>query len=204
MSEDERLQILQMVQDGVITVDEAQALLEALEPSAGTETAAPAAAATTDTPGTPDTATTFDITAPRKKKKRDDMPDMRRFRHYWEYPFIIGLILLGVAGLCASNTPYPLMMICGWSVFAVAGLVEPPCPRANDEQHGQRGNAACYVHNGGPGEIDKAHGFEPAGRGPAGKRAAPGPMADDGIEQSCQRDGDDQIGCELHPLGNSA
>lgn len=97
MPDDERLQILQMVQDGAITVAEAEILLDAL----------------------PAAPVPRDILPP----ERDAMPNMQAFRRYWEYPFIVGLILLGVAGLCASNTPVPLLAFCGWTVFVVAGLI---------------------------------------------------------------------------------
>ncbi len=112
MSADERLQILQMVQDGVITVAEAESLLDALA------TVPPATA--------PDAAPVpLDIPrpGPHGQTPREAAPDMQHFRRYWEYPFIIGLIMLGVAGLCASNTPVPLLSFCGWFVFVVAGLI---------------------------------------------------------------------------------
>lgn len=103
MSQTEQVRILQMVRDGVITVDEAEQLLAALD--------------TLDAPPA----------ARRPKRKRaqtgDRAPDMQRFRRYWEYPFVVGLIMLGVAGLCASNTPSPLIAFCGWSVFALAALI---------------------------------------------------------------------------------
>ena len=108
MSQEERLQILQMVHDGVISVDDAQNLLAAINDS--------------------EHGATIDSAPPRRKAKRkrrysDAPPDMQRFRRYWEYPFMVGLILLGVAGLCASNTPSPLIAFCGWTVFVLAGLV---------------------------------------------------------------------------------
>lgn len=112
MSQTEQTRILQMVQDGVITVDEAEQLLAALSDSsaAGGESTSPP------------------LTGARKVKRKrgrpsDTMPDMQRFRRYWEYPFMVGLITLGVAGLCASNTPSPLIAFCGWSVFVLAACI---------------------------------------------------------------------------------
>lgn len=99
MSQAEQVRILQMVRDGVITIDEAEQLLAALD----TPEPLPAARKTTHRHG--------------------HMPEMQRFRRYWEYPFVAGLIMLGVAGLCASNTPSPLIAFCGWSVFALAALI---------------------------------------------------------------------------------
>lgn len=106
MNQDERLQILQMVEDGIITPAEAENLLNALD-EPGAESAPP----------------------PKKKKRGpvvdddDLMPDMSRFRRYWEYPFMVGLILLAVSGFCATSTPSPLLGFCGWAVFVVALLV---------------------------------------------------------------------------------
>lgn len=111
MSQEERLQILQMVHDGVISVDDAHKLLAAIN-DADDEAI--------DSAPIPVPPTRK---AKRKRRYSDAPPDMQRFRRYWEYPFMVGLILLGVAGLCASNTPSPLIAFCGWTVFVLAGLV---------------------------------------------------------------------------------
>jgi hypothetical protein len=102
---DERLRVLQLVNDGKITVEDAERLLDALDP--------PVPHPTAPTPVIPEKA----------KRKRSSPPDMRRFRRYWQYPFLVGVIMLGVAGLCASNTSLLLLQLCGWSVFALAALI---------------------------------------------------------------------------------
>jgi hypothetical protein len=96
MSEEQR-QVLQMVQNGVITPEEAAQLLDALN--------APPPARVTEP---------VFYEAP---------PDMKHLRRHWEVPFFVGLILLGVAGLCVSNVSNTLLLICGWSLFALAGMI---------------------------------------------------------------------------------
>jgi hypothetical protein len=100
---DERLRVLQLVNDGQITVDDAEQLLDALDSSVSD-------------PSVP-------VFPEKAKRKRGAPPDMRRFRRYWQYPFLVGVIMLGVAGLCASNTSLLLLQLCGWSVFALAALI---------------------------------------------------------------------------------
>lgn len=104
---DERLRILEMVGDGTITVDEADQLLAALEPRE-------------PDPAVEDRATSITILPPGESA---GAPDMKQFRRYWEYPVIVGAILLGVAGLCISNTSATLLQLCGWTLFAGAVLV---------------------------------------------------------------------------------
>lgn len=74
-----RQQILQMLQDGKLTAEEAQALLQALEPAAPTGEAQEAIEGEIVTPAEP--------------------PDMDRFRRFWQYPFFISLALLIGVGL---------------------------------------------------------------------------------------------------------
>jgi hypothetical protein len=102
---DERLRILQMVRDGKITIDDAEALLDALDAKDTLRHDAP------------------EKRKPKPKPKREAAPDMARFRRYWDYPFIVGLLILGLAGLCATNTSVLLLDLCGWSVFALGGLI---------------------------------------------------------------------------------
>lgn len=119
MSHDERLQILQMVQDGIITAGEAEALLNALDAVDSAAASGPEAGAEIHA-----MPASLDIPHPEPtKKKKRTTPDMQRYRRYWEYPFIVGLILVGVTGLCASSVPSPLLAFCGWSVFVVALLI---------------------------------------------------------------------------------
>lgn len=107
---DEQRRILQMVQDGVISPDEAARLLDALERAAPPLDATPAA-------------------APSSARARDDapggaiVPGADRFRRYWEVPFAVGLILLGVAGLCIGSVSGLLLLLCGWSAFVVAAII---------------------------------------------------------------------------------
>jgi hypothetical protein len=73
---DARQQVLQMLQDGKLTAEEAQELLRALEPTATEET---------------QEAIEGEIVAPVEP------PDMDRFRRFWQYPFFISLaVLIGV------------------------------------------------------------------------------------------------------------
>ncbi len=121
MSADEHLRILDMVAQGTISADEAEQLFAALD------TDSPAPIPTPAHP-TPEPEVSDAVIPPAKKKKRkrglsDAPPDMDRFRRYWEYPFLAGLILLGVAGMCASNTPNGLVAFCGWSVVLLGGLL---------------------------------------------------------------------------------
>jgi hypothetical protein len=102
---EERLHVLQLVNDGTISVEDAEQLLDALDSSAPHPSV--------PMPGLPAKA----------KRKRAAPPDMRRFRRYWQYPFLVGVIMLGVAGLCASNTSLLLVQLCGWSAFALAALI---------------------------------------------------------------------------------
>lgn len=102
---EERLHVLQLVNDGTISVEDAEQLLDALGSSA------------------PYPSAPMLVLPEKAKRKRTAPPDMRRFRRYWQYPFLVGVIMLGVAGLCASNTSLLLLQLCGWSVFALAALI---------------------------------------------------------------------------------
>jgi hypothetical protein len=71
-----RQQVLQMLQDGKLTAEEAQELLQALEPAAAEA---------------PQEAIEGEIVEPVEP------PDMDRFRRFWQYPFFISLaVLIGV------------------------------------------------------------------------------------------------------------
>jgi hypothetical protein len=73
-----RQQVLQMLQDGKLTAEQAQELLQALEPTATEET---------------QEAVEGEIVAPVEP------PDMDRFRRFWQYPFFIALAVLIAVGL---------------------------------------------------------------------------------------------------------
>lgn len=103
---EEQHMILDMLQKGKLTLEEADRLLAALDAS----DVDPDVSSDED-------GDTITITQPK------NAPDMRRFRRYWEIPFFVGLVLLGVAGLCISNTGSFLLAFCGWGVFALALLV---------------------------------------------------------------------------------
>ncbi len=102
--DEERSRILQMVQDGAITPDEAARLLDALD-----DTAPPAADHAPAPARAPD-----EVIGPETPPP---------FRRYWEVPFAVGLVLLGVAGLCIGSAPGLLLLLCGWSAFVVAGVI---------------------------------------------------------------------------------
>ncbi len=81
MRDKARQQVLQMLQDGKLTAEQAQELLEALEiPSESPKSE-------------PDTALTGEIVLP------NEPPDMDKFRHFWQYPFFITLSVLIFMGL---------------------------------------------------------------------------------------------------------
>lgn len=106
--DDEQRRILQMVQEGTITPAEAARLLDALA-----EEAVPAAE---DSPPAP---------APAPARAPDDViapGPAPRFRRYWEVPFAVGLILLGLAGVCVSSVS-GVLLLCGWSAFVVAAII---------------------------------------------------------------------------------
>ncbi|MBN1680906.1 MAG: hypothetical protein JW966_11500 [Anaerolineae bacterium] len=103
--QEERVQILQMVQGGTITVEQAEQLLALLDDGAP---AAPPELADLPQP----------VHVPPAAA-----PDRRRFRRYWEYPVAIGLILLGASWLCAASVSPPLLALCGWVFVAMAAVV---------------------------------------------------------------------------------
>ncbi|MEM7566094.1 MAG: hypothetical protein AAF321_02570 [Pseudomonadota bacterium] len=59
------------------------------------------------------------------------------------------------------------------------------------------------MNDRGAGEIEKAERGQPAGL-PADQRSAPGPVAEDGIDERRDDDGEDDIALEGHPLGHGA
>ncbi len=105
MSEEARNQILQMVQDGVVTAEQAQELLQALQ-------------SPSDTPqDEPSPVLTGDVIQP------EPAPDMDRFRRFWQYPFFIALFALLLTGLGlralyqSSEGAITLWFVCVLSVF---------------------------------------------------------------------------------------
>jgi len=82
MSDEARNQILQMVQDGVVTAEQAQELLQALGSSSDNPS-----------PDEPSPVLIGEVVQP------EPPPDMDRFRRFWQYPFFIALSALLLAGL---------------------------------------------------------------------------------------------------------
>lgn len=106
--DDEQRRILQMVQEGAITPDEAARLLDALA-----EEALPVAGDGSPAPAPAPARAPDDVIAPGPAP---------RFRRYWEVPFAVGLILLGLAGVCVSSVS-GVLLLCGWSAFVVAAII---------------------------------------------------------------------------------
>lgn len=109
MSE-ERRRILQMIQDGTLSAEEAMELLDALaDDEAGDG---------------------FD--APHVLKGEivaSDPPNMDKYRHFWKIPFIIALAFLLISGFWlralyqSSEGAITFGFICVWSFFMLAFLV---------------------------------------------------------------------------------
>jgi hypothetical protein len=97
--QDEQRQILQMVQDGTITAEQAEQLLAALE---------------TDAPETDVTITQGD---------QIHYIETEPFRRYWEVPFWIGVVGAVVMMSCALTVPWGFISFCGWSLFTLALLL---------------------------------------------------------------------------------
>lgn len=107
---DERRQILQMLQDGTLTTDQAIELLNVLEEDEGEETAVTA-------------------TAPLEGDiLSDPAPDMDRYRHFWKIPFLVCLAVLlffgfWLRGIYQSNEgTLTFGFMCIWSFFMLAFL----------------------------------------------------------------------------------
>ncbi len=106
--QEERQQILQMLQDGKITTEQAMALLQAIEES-GEEYS--------ETEGEP---LTGEIVSP------EPPPDMGRFRRFWQIPFFAALALLVAFGFWlraiyqSSEGAITLGFACVWSLFLLA------------------------------------------------------------------------------------
>ncbi len=114
MSEEQR-RILQMVQDGILSAGEAEALLRALEDLPGDEEiVAPSAPAGT-------------VSLPPEAQETPQEPDETTFRRYWEIPVAVGAGLLAVSGMCLLwSGPiglFTLGVLCLWGLFLLAGVV---------------------------------------------------------------------------------
>lgn len=110
--------ILEMLQDGIITAEEASNLLAALQPDDQIDIVAGDAVITKG--------------APDENGPAGDQPvlppDLVRFRHFWRFPFFVALagLLLAATGLFllyqAENVAL-LGFMCLWSLFLFAFLV---------------------------------------------------------------------------------
>jgi hypothetical protein len=114
---EERRQILQMLQEGTITADQAMELLQAMdEDGEGEETAVPL---TTDAYAEP---LSGDILP------ANDPPDLDRYRQFWKIPFLIGLAFLVLFGFwlrgiyLSSEGAITFGFLCVWSFFMLAFL----------------------------------------------------------------------------------
>ena len=74
-------------------------------------------------------------------------------------------------------------------------------PGAQNDGAGQSGPAADGVDHRGTGEIDEAESFQPAA---AVEEAAPGPAAENRVDEGADDDTVDQISGELGPFGHGA
>lgn len=109
--EDERRRVLQMLQDGVITADQAMELLRAFDEDDAMEATAVSEV---------ERETAEDMLA------AEPPPDMNRYRRFWKYPFFICLAFLALFGLWlrsiyqASEGAITFGFICVWSFFMLA------------------------------------------------------------------------------------
>ena len=105
-----RKQVLQMLQDGKITADQAAELLAALEPEDALELVADSAHE--------EDAVEGDVIMPKSPA-----PDMNRFRRFWQIPFFGCLALMTLSGLWlrsiyqTSEGAISFGFVCVWSLF---------------------------------------------------------------------------------------
>jgi len=106
-------QILQMLEEGSITAEEAEGLLAAISPEEKEDDFAGQTVITPDLP---------------EAEPYEPPPDMKRFRRFWRIPFFIagGSLLLSAFGLALMyQTTGQVALIgfmCLWSIFVVALL----------------------------------------------------------------------------------
>lgn len=104
---EERQQILEMLQAGKLTTDQALALMQALEGEHPSEEKG-------------NQVHTGEIISP------EPPPDMGRFRRFWQFPFFIALGFLAVTALWLraiyqnSEGAITLGFVCVWSLFLLA------------------------------------------------------------------------------------
>ena len=86
-------------------------------------------------------------------------------------------------------------------------LAETPDPRPEDDDRGQRDPAAHRMDDRGACEVHEAELLQPAvraARSVGERRITPGPVAEDGVGDRGDEDGEDEIAAEAHALGDRA
>lgn len=107
MSE-ERRHVLQMLQDGTISTEQAMELLDALNNDSEEE---------------------MDIISGDEVYKSEPPPNMNKYRRFWKIPFFISLTVLLLFGFwlraiyLSSEGAITFAFICIWSLFMFAGFV---------------------------------------------------------------------------------
>ncbi|MCP5095737.1 MAG: hypothetical protein GY943_09310 [Chloroflexi bacterium] len=108
-----RKQLLQMLQDGKITADQAADLMAALEPEDALDSV--------NDVSDENEAVEGDVIMPRSPA-----PDMNRFRRFWQVPFFICLVFFTISGLWlrsiyqSSEGAISFAFVCVWSLFLLA------------------------------------------------------------------------------------
>lgn len=118
--QEERRRILQMLQDGTISADQAMELLQVLDEEGEEQEVA-----------SWDTA--VDLTTPQEPLQGEILttnspPNLERYRQFWKIPFLIGLAFLLLFGFwlrsiyLSSEGAITFGFICIWSFFMLAFL----------------------------------------------------------------------------------
>lgn len=128
MNEAQR-QVLKMLQEGVITAEEANRLLAALgapgAPDAPPMETPPPAGDALPTLATVDALPSAPDLEFGPAAADPAAPDLEHFRRFWQVPFVVALGLLVASGLCMTATysgGLTLGFLCVWSVFMLAAL----------------------------------------------------------------------------------
>ena len=99
-NEPERLQILELIEKGIISADEGVRLLNSLQGETGDDSPALIASGTTETPVAPEVIEE----PPVSEKKATSVPfhfdeDIKKWRRWWWVPLTVGIIITVVSGL---------------------------------------------------------------------------------------------------------
>lgn len=115
-----RRQILQMLQEGKVTADQAMELLQALEPSEQIPALTGADVEDVEDIGE---ALTGEVIQPAEP------PDMERYRRFWQIPFFIAIGAVIISGLGlrslyrSADGAITFWFICVWSVFVMTSIL---------------------------------------------------------------------------------